>query len=152
MNCTLPGSSVHGISQARILEWVAISYSKGSSQPRDRSCISCSGRGVLYPWTPRGAPTKSTQTCFHTVVSAGGHGNRMFMTHVQVQLASEHRGETNAFPPPADVHWGHGRLQAQCCRCNQNRHALCSHRALRGRGRCLSNEAIVAKLAKETDH
>ena len=34
-NCSLPGSSVHEISQARILEWVAISSSKGSSQPRD---------------------------------------------------------------------------------------------------------------------
>ena len=35
MDCSLPGSSVHGISQARILEWVAISFSRGSSQPRD---------------------------------------------------------------------------------------------------------------------
>ena len=33
MNCSLPGSSVHGILQPRILEWVAISYSRGSSQP-----------------------------------------------------------------------------------------------------------------------
>ena len=33
-DCSLPGSSVHGIFQARILEWVAISFSKGSSQPR----------------------------------------------------------------------------------------------------------------------
>ena len=35
MDCSLPGSSVHGILQARILEWVAISFSRGSSQPRD---------------------------------------------------------------------------------------------------------------------
>ena len=34
MNCSLPGSSVHGILQARILEWVAISFSRGFSQPR----------------------------------------------------------------------------------------------------------------------
>ena len=34
MDCSPPGSSVHGISQARILEWVAISFSRGSSQPR----------------------------------------------------------------------------------------------------------------------
>ena len=47
MECSLPGSSVHGISQARILNWVAISSSKGSSWPRDWicvSCISCIGR------------------------------------------------------------------------------------------------------------
>ena len=35
MDCSLPGSSIHGILQARILEWVAISFSRGSSQPRD---------------------------------------------------------------------------------------------------------------------
>ena len=34
MECSLPGSSVHGIFQARVLEWVAISFSRGSSQPR----------------------------------------------------------------------------------------------------------------------
>ena len=51
MDCIPPGSSVHGIFQARILEWVAISFSRGSSWPRDRtwvSCISCIGRQVLY--------------------------------------------------------------------------------------------------------
>ena len=41
MDCSLPGSSIHGIFQARILEWVAISFSRGSSQPRDRSQVSC---------------------------------------------------------------------------------------------------------------
>ena len=41
MVCSLPGSSIHGILQARILEQVAISYCKGSSQPKDRICISC---------------------------------------------------------------------------------------------------------------
>ena len=51
MDCSPQGSSVHGIFQARILEWVAISFSKGSSQPRDLthvSYISCIGRSVLY--------------------------------------------------------------------------------------------------------
>ena len=39
MDCSLPGSSVHGISQARIMEWVAISFSRGSSQPREDSAL-----------------------------------------------------------------------------------------------------------------
>ena len=39
--CSLPGSSVHGVSQARILEWAAISSSKGSPQPRDRTRVFC---------------------------------------------------------------------------------------------------------------
>ena len=41
MDCSPPGSSVHGILQARILEWVAIPFSKGSSWPRDRTRVSC---------------------------------------------------------------------------------------------------------------
>ena len=41
MDCGLPDSSVHGIFQARILQWVAISHSRGSSQPRDQTLISC---------------------------------------------------------------------------------------------------------------
>ena len=40
VDCSLPGSSLHGIFQARILEWVAISFSRGSSQPRDRTEVS----------------------------------------------------------------------------------------------------------------
>ena len=41
MECSPPGSSVHGILQARILEWVATSFSRGSSLPRDRTQVSC---------------------------------------------------------------------------------------------------------------
>ena len=41
VDCSLPGSSVHGILQARILEWVAITFSTGSSRPRDRTRSSC---------------------------------------------------------------------------------------------------------------
>ena len=50
-----PGSSVHGISQARILECVANSFSGRSSPPRDQTHISCIGRWVLYHWTTREA-------------------------------------------------------------------------------------------------
>ena len=46
----LPGSSVHGISQVRIQEWVAISSSRESSQPRDQTQVSCTGRWILYHW------------------------------------------------------------------------------------------------------
>ena len=40
MDSSLPGSSLHGILQARVLEWVAISFSRGSSRPRDRTWVS----------------------------------------------------------------------------------------------------------------
>ena len=51
MDCGPPGSSVHGVLQARILEWVVISFSRGSSQPRDQtlsSYVSCTDRCALY--------------------------------------------------------------------------------------------------------
>ena len=48
MDCSLSGSSVHGILQARILQWVAVPSSRESSWPRDQTCISCIGRKVLY--------------------------------------------------------------------------------------------------------
>ena len=48
MDCSPPGSSVCGIPQARILEWVAISSSRGSSQPRDRIWVFCISRWILY--------------------------------------------------------------------------------------------------------
>ena len=50
MDCSPLGSSVHGISQARILEWVAISFSKSSSWSRDQAHISWIGRQTLYHW------------------------------------------------------------------------------------------------------
>ena len=58
MDCNPPDSSVHGILQARILEWVAISSSRGSSQPRHPtliSYVSCISRRVLYCWATREA-------------------------------------------------------------------------------------------------
>ena len=57
--CSPPGSSVHGILQARILEWVAISSSKGSSQPRDRNCVSCLQAASL-PLSQQGRPLTDT--------------------------------------------------------------------------------------------
>ena len=51
MDYSLTDSSVHGIFQARIWEWVAISYSGKACRPRDQtcvSCVSCTGRQILY--------------------------------------------------------------------------------------------------------
>ena len=54
-DCSLPGASVHGISQARILVWVAISFSRGPSPPRGGTHISCIGRQILYHGATREA-------------------------------------------------------------------------------------------------
>ena len=51
--CSPPGSSVHGILKARIQEWVAVSFSRVPSWPRDQTCVSdvsCTGRRILYHW------------------------------------------------------------------------------------------------------
>jgi len=53
VDCSPPGSSVHGIFHTGILEWVAISFSRGSLWPRDWTCISYIGRWILYHWTTR---------------------------------------------------------------------------------------------------
>ena len=58
MDCSPPGSSVHGISQARVLEWVAIPFFRESSQPQDRTCVSWIGRQILYHWATCEAPQK----------------------------------------------------------------------------------------------
>ena len=55
MDCSLPGSFVHGISQARTLEWVAISFSRGSSQPRDQIHVSIAG-GFFLPLSHQRSP------------------------------------------------------------------------------------------------
>ena len=52
MDCSPPGSPVHGILQARILEWAAISFSRGSSRPRDQICVSCIADGFFTTKPP----------------------------------------------------------------------------------------------------
>ena len=55
MACSPPGSSVPGVSQARILEWLAISFSRASSPPRDWTHVSCISRWILYHGATRKA-------------------------------------------------------------------------------------------------
>ena len=62
MYCRQPGFSVHGILQARILEWVTMAFSRGSSQSRDWTLASCIGRQVLYNLCHLGSP----KVCIYT--------------------------------------------------------------------------------------
>ena len=73
MDCSTPGSSVHGILQARILKWVTISFSRVSSQFMDRTCISCLGRQILYHWATWEAPSPAFTLFF------------MFPTYTHIQ-------------------------------------------------------------------
>ena len=61
VDCSLPGSSVQGILQARLLEWVAISFSRGSSRPRDQTQVSRIGGRRFNLWATREALSKVMQ-------------------------------------------------------------------------------------------
>ena len=65
MDCSLPGSSINGVFQARILEWVAISFSRGSSWLRDLTLVSCTACRLSTIWVNGWAPKNR---CFQTVV------------------------------------------------------------------------------------
>ena len=91
MDCSLPGSSLHGILQAGVLEWVAISFSRGSSRPRDWTCVSCSsciGRQVLYHYTTGEACTVAYVLEIFTCSQSPWFGQNLFPF------------VWNTFPPP----------------------------------------------------
>ena len=118
MDCSLPGSSVHGIFQARILEWVAVSYSRGSSRPRDRtcvSCISCFGRQILYHCTTWKAlqdtyvKTKTSTLAFiinllltklQTLYFTSFSTNGLFLVHDPIQAPVLHLVILSPWSPP----------------------------------------------------
>ena len=71
MDCSLPGSSVHGILQARLLEWVAMPSSRGSSQPRDWTQVSCIAGGSFYPLSHLGSPQGSIDKAYPLLGALG---------------------------------------------------------------------------------
>ena len=82
-----PGSSIHGILQARIPEWIAISFSRGSSWSRDQTWISCTGRRILYHWATWAAQggweaDLSTQRMASTPLKLGKEERWFIMTLV----------------------------------------------------------------------
>ena len=67
MDCSLPGSSVHGILQARIVEWVAIPFSRGSSQPRDQ-CQSLASLALSDGFFTTEPPGKTSKILLHSYI------------------------------------------------------------------------------------
>ena len=98
MDCSPPSSSVHEILLARILEWLAISSSKGSSQPRDWthiSCVSYIGRQILYPWATWEV-TKLQFFCFWIYCSIMKNKTFLWQTN-RCHQASTQRNTTFGF-------------------------------------------------------
>ena len=72
--CDPMDNTVHGILQARILEWVVFTFSRGSSQPRDRTQVSCVAGGLFTSWATREAPTLCRGICkIHTYTHTHTH-------------------------------------------------------------------------------
>ena len=90
MDCSLPSSSIHGIFQARILEWIAISFSRGSSQSRDGTQVCCIAGRLLTLWATgemkritSSAPPRSGTVVKHIVYgsSQGLQGALVLVAH-----------------------------------------------------------------------
>ena len=114
MDCSLPGSlCVHGILQARILEWIVISFSSGSSRPRDWTWVSCiagsffiiwamkealilANRGGHYP-EPH-AKMKWMRSCQHSCRTPFCHGKRFFPLSISLTVPWKRRMSKNVEP------------------------------------------------------
>ena len=79
MDCNPPGSYVHRISQARILEWVAIPFSRGSSQPRDQTQVSCIADGFFFLYQ---RDTREAQK--PPRVESNSSGRKILLPHVRI--------------------------------------------------------------------
>ena len=94
MDCSPPGSSVHGTLQTRILEWVAIPFSWASSWPRDGTHVSCIDRWLLYHWAVREAqrPLVLGKPGWLAVLSAEQTGMNILSCHSE-SLKLTHKRE-----------------------------------------------------------
>ena len=70
MDCSLSGSSIHGIFQARVLEWIAISFSRGSSRPRNRTRVSRIAGRCFTVWATREAKTTAQLHSSHMLAKS----------------------------------------------------------------------------------
>ena len=114
--CSPPGSSFHGIFQTRILEWVAISFSRRSSRPRDWthvSYVSCIGRQVLYYLAPPGKiiPTQFWDGKWENCISwysnekSRGKGLKLYC-YESLVLQSLGKKEIDTGPLVINTPWG----------------------------------------------
>ena len=86
MDCSSPGSSVHEILHARILEWVVIHFSRGSSQPRDRTQVSGVVGRFFTLWETRNAPKIFASSSLNEWVNQERHVDKEFNFRGTVSL------------------------------------------------------------------
>ena len=96
MDSSLPGSSVHGIFQARVLEWVTMSFSRGSSWPRDWTQVSCTAGRHFTLWATREAHRVFLIRHYHLFVQGWSKSQKIFswnLMNVIWNLSGQHRIE-----------------------------------------------------------
>ena len=127
--CSPPGSSVHGILQARILEWVAMPSSRGPSRPRGRTCvsyISWIGRRVFLPLAPPGKPIyviyDNDSMNYHQRFVFSPAGNNLCSSLFRCTIILKSKAETRrqdlcrkAWEPPGCSRQTLGTLWETCC-------------------------------------
>ena len=123
MDCSLQGSSVHGISQARILEWVAIPFSRGSSWPKDWTWVSCIAGGFFTELPGKPIYTISSVQFSRSVVSDSFRPHESQHTRPPVHHQLPEFTETH-------VHWVSDGIQPSHplsdCKCLKGKeHDLC---------------------------
>ena len=105
LDCSPPGSFDHEILQARILEWVAMLFSRGSSQPRDQTWVSCIGRWI--PWATRKANDDFSYHLFR-IYCVMGVCSMLYTNSVQFSLVAQscltHCDPRNLSTPGLPVH------------------------------------------------
>ena len=115
MNCSLPGSSLHGISQARVLEWVAISFSRGSSQLRDRIRVSRNPGRRFNLWATREAKLKkkkkTTKWTMSVKTSHQHHSEENYLPcTLRLSSYNSRFSNLNIFNPQVDMDVGRSKL------------------------------------------
>ena len=93
-DCSPPGTSVHGIFQARILEWVAISYSRGTSQPRDWTCVSCVA-GSFFTTEPPGKPRTSCVLTCNNMITYMYEWHSKYVAQICTVATNENKHQLN---------------------------------------------------------
>ena len=99
-DCSPPSSSVHGILQARILEWVVIPFSRGSSQPRDRTQVSSISGRFFTIWATREAQSLLTCMLSYSVQPYGLQPAKLLCPW---DLPGRKYWSRLPFPPPGDL-------------------------------------------------
>ena len=109
MDCSPPGSSIHGIFQAIVLEWIAISFSIGSSRPRDGTQVSCIVDRCFTVWATREVHRKSESEVAQSYLTLGTVWTIVHQLPLSMGFPRQEYWSGLPFPSPGD--FPHPRIE-----------------------------------------